>query len=188
MPRHRLAHVLVLSGLVLLTPAVTQAEVAARVATPVIDEFSGMMTDLATDRGQAEVPAATRALPSLIATEPPQKRGRLEVLKALDRILAARMALLDHAARMIARAAAMPTPDTLEGVRTALETALAANRAALDTVLAAVDDMEIPLERRRTMQRLVAGVEARQAAIVHEIDDATEGARTADSCPETVTR
>ncbi|RMD88231.1 MAG: hypothetical protein D6807_06365 [Alphaproteobacteria bacterium] len=188
MSRQRLVHVLALAGLSILTLSEAQAGVAARAATPVIDEFSGMMADLATDPSVGDTPDAVPSAASLVATQPPQERDRLEVLRALDEILAARMALLDHAERMIARAAAMPTPDTLEGVRTALETALAANRAALDTVLAAVDDLEIPLETRRAMQRLVASVDARQAAIAHKIDDVEQGVATPDSCPETVTR
>ncbi len=155
------------------TPAV--AGVTGRAAVPMIDEFSGMMADLAGGQGLRDRAGRGEGGPEVVAgsgggAAAMRKLDRAEALAALDRILAARMAMLDHAERMIERAAAMPSSGTLESVRAAIAAALEANNAALDAVLTAVDDLEIPLETRRMVRRLMAGVEARQEQIEEVMD------------------
>ncbi len=170
-------------ALLVLTTTPAAAGVAGRAAVPMIDEFSGMMADLADEQdlrggvgaGGPGVVAGDGAVTAA------RKLDRAEALAALDRILAARMAMLDHAERMIERAAAMPSSGTLESVRTAIAAALEANNAALDAVLAAVDDLEIPLETRRMVRQLMASAEARQEQVEEVME---ELGADADACSE----
>ncbi len=172
-------------ALFVLAGAPAMAGVSARAAIPMIDEFSGMMADLATAQDGHGRFAAREGASGIVAGGGPaaatRKLDRAEALAALDRILEARMAMLDHAERMIERAAAMPSSGTLESVRAAIAAALEANNAALDAVLAAVDDLEIPLETRQMVRQLMASLDARQEQIEEVIDGLVSDP---DACPE----